>query len=100
MAITSSAYTGAPAAGTTAVIDSTPSNGEANDVIFVGLLATIQTVTSGSARFALATNDGARQFLYDADGNWSESSDQVVIATIGGVNSLTTGLTAANFAFI
>ncbi|CCI32788.1 putative Hemolysin-type calcium-binding region [Microcystis sp. T1-4] len=99
-AITSSAYTGAPAAGTTAVIDLTPSNGEANNVIFVGLLATIQTVTSGSARFALATNAGARQFLYDADGNWSGSSDRVVIATIGGTNSLTTGLTAANFAFI
>ncbi len=100
LAITSSAYTGAPAAGTTAVIDLTPSNGEANNVIFVGLLATIQTVTSGSARFALATNAGARQFLYDADGNWSGSSDRVVIATIGGTNSLTTGLTAANFAFI
>ncbi|GBL15826.1 poly(beta-D-mannuronate) C5 epimerase 2 [Microcystis aeruginosa NIES-1211] len=98
LAITSSAYTGAPAANTTAVIDTSPSNGEANNVIFVGLLATIQTVTSGSARFALATNAGARQFLYDADGNWS--SGNTVIATIGGTNSLTTGLTAANFAFI
>ena len=100
LAITSSAYTGAPAAGTTAVIDTSPSSGKANNVIFVASLGAIQGVTSGSARFALATDPGARQFLYDADGDWSVSSDRVVIATIGGTNSLTTGLTAANFAFI
>lgn len=97
-AITSSAYTGAPAPGA-AVVSTTPLDGQANNVIFVASLGVIQTtVTSGSARFALATPiSGARQFLYDADGNWSGLSDQVVIATVDGISGT---LGSANFAFI
>lgn len=90
--ITSSLYSGAPAAGTTAVVSTMPSNGQSNDVIFVASLAAIQAVTSGSARFAIANGN---TFLYDADGDWSSGN-----TTITSINSITGTLVSGNFAFI
>jgi Ca2+-binding RTX toxin-like protein len=93
-AITSSAYTGAPAPGAAVVSTAAAAANAANSIV-VDTLANITALgaTKSNIRFAYATN--TRQFLYDTDSNWSMSNTLIATTT----NTLS-GLTAANFAFI
>jgi Ca2+-binding RTX toxin-like protein len=93
-AITSSAYLGAPAANTLAVVSNAATATNASSSIIVDTLANITALgaTKSSIRFALA---GGNTLLYDADGNWSSGS-----TTITSINSITGTLVAGNFAFI
>ncbi|TRV22676.1 MAG: calcium-binding protein [Microcystis flos-aquae Mf_WU_F_19750830_S460] len=93
-AITSSAYAGAPTAGTLAVVSNAATATNASSSIIVDTLANITALgaTKSSIRFALA---GGNTLLYDADGDWSSGS-----TTITSINSITGTLIAGNFAFI
>ena len=93
-AITSSAYTGAPAPGA-AVVNTAAAAANAANSIVVDTLANITALgaTKSNIRFAYATD--TRQFLYDTDSNWSTSNTLIATTT----NTLI-GLAAANFAFI
>ncbi len=93
-AITSSAYTGAPAPGA-AVVNTAAAAANAANSIVVDTLANITALgaTKSNIRFAYATD--TRQFLYDTDSNWSTPNTLIATTT----NTLI-GLTAANFAFI
>ena len=93
-AITSSAYTGAPAPGAAVVSTAAAAANAANSIVvdtstaITGLMA-----TKSNIRFAYATD--TRQFLYDTDSNWSTPNTLIATTT----NTLI-GLAAANFAFI
>jgi Ca2+-binding RTX toxin-like protein len=93
-AITSSAYTGAPAPGAAVVSTAAAAANAANSIV-VDTSANITALgaTKSNIRFAYATD--TRQFLYDTDSNWSTSNTLIATTT----NTLS-GLTAANFAFI
>ena len=93
-AITSSAYAGAPAAGTAAVVSTAASAVNLSSSIVVDTLANIQSLgaSKSNIRFAIA---GGNTLLYDADSNWS--TPNITVATI---TSITGTLAAANFAFI
>jgi len=93
-AITSSAYAGAPAAGTTAVVSNAATATNASSSIIVDNLANITALgaNKSSIRFAVA---GSNTLLYDADGDWSSGS-----TTITSINSISGALVAGNFAFI
>ncbi|GCA88121.1 hypothetical protein MiTa_01463 [Microcystis aeruginosa NIES-4264] len=93
-AITSSAYTGAPAPGAAVVSTAVAAANAANSIV-VDTSANITALgaTKFNIRFAYATD--TRQFLYDTDSDWSTSNTLIATTT----NTLT-GLTAANFAFI
>ena len=96
-AITSSAYAGAPGAGPAVVSTAAAAANNANSIV-VDTLANITALgaTKSNIRFALATPlSGPRQFLYDADGNWSSGS--TTIATVDGIVGT---LGSANFTFI
>ena len=92
-AITSSAYTGAPAASTTAVVSNAASATDASSSIVVDTSANITALgsTKSNIRFAFADSN---TLLYDADGNWSSGS-----ITVASTNSIS-GLVSGNFAFI
>jgi len=96
-AITSSAYTGAPAPGAAVVSTAAAATNAANSIV-VDTLANITALgaTKSNIRFALATPvSGSRQFLYDADGNWSSGS-----TIITSINSISGTLVSSNFTFI
>ncbi|MFN6275275.1 MAG: calcium-binding protein [Microcystis sp.] len=93
-AITSSAYTGAPAPGAAVVSTAAAAANAANSIVvdtstaITGLMA-----NKSNIRFAYATD--TRQFLYDTDSDWSTPNTLIATTT----NTLS-GLAAANFAFI
>ena len=95
-AITSSAYAGAPAAGTPAVVSTAASAVNLSSSIVVDTLANIQSLgaSKSNIRFAIA---GGNTLLYDADGDWSSDNTTITIATI---NSISGTLVSTNFAFI
>jgi Ca2+-binding RTX toxin-like protein len=93
-AITSSAYTGAPAPGAAVVSTAAAAANAANSIVVdTSAKITALGVNKSNIRFAYATD--TRQFLYDTDSNWSTPNTLIATTT----NTLS-GLTAANFAFI
>ena len=94
-AFTVSAYSGAPTAGTTAVVSDAATAVNASSSIIVDTFDNIEALgnTKSSIRFAFATD--TKTLLYDFDGNWS--STNITVAT---VTSITGTLAAGNFAFI
>ena len=87
----SSAYPGAPVAGTTVVADSV---GTAGVNIYVDTFNNISNVSSSSVHFAYATNNN--RLFYDADGDWSDGSDRTRIADTNDFGAPT----SVNFEFV
>lgn len=94
-AITSGSYSGAPTAGTPAVLSDAASAANASSSIIVDIFDNIEALeaTKPLIRFAFATD--TKILYYDNDSDWSTAN--IPVATI---TSITGTLAAGNFAFI
>ena len=97
-ALSSAAFTEAPAVGATLTTSAVLGATNANTTILVDTLPAINAITGlGAVRFAYATN--TRELLYDADG-FNNGAASIAIAETTNVLTLALGLDGGNFAIV
>nr|WP_208675080.1 hypothetical protein [Synechococcus elongatus] len=98
LAIQSSGFIGAPLPTSDPITSSVTSAINTANTILVDIRNNLNNANFNNVRFAFDLSSGS--FLYDADGNFGSTSDQVTLAQLDGFSTSSINLTAANFDFI